>query len=68
MADPDWVDWRETVPDLTSERAAYLSSKALFNPRSMTIAEIQELAASVMAHCNRQFGRTEGRLPKLNSD
>ncbi len=47
---PDWVDWRTIVPDLSSDRITYLAFKALFDPKTMTAAEIQELAAAVVAH------------------
>ena len=47
---PDWVDWRTIVPDLSSDRIAYLAFKALFDPQTMTAAEVQELAAAVVAH------------------
>ena len=45
-------DWRTIVPDLSSDRIAYLAFKALFDPRSMSPAEVQELAAAVVAHRN----------------
>ena len=46
------IDWRATIPVLSSDRVAYLAFKALFDPRTVTPAEVQELAAAVVAHLN----------------
>ena len=42
--------WDRKPLDLTSDRVKTLAATGLLNPRSLKQAEIQELAAAVLAH------------------
>ena len=65
--DGDWVDWKAVVPALGSERIRYLAGRALLYPEKLTLNEIQELAASVVAHTSALDERTQASISRLAS-